>query len=1063
MNKKVLTLCAGFLLAGGLTSSVLAETMKQAATNETQYYYVRVNSDQSGTVTSSNDVLDVNGTVSDPLDRATKEQNRSTWWRVVTVTETVNNTTKIIGYQLVNALTGKPLSVTTDEGEVYDTFTGDDTWLQFVVGNEQWNNSGNKYDYFYYYGKDDAVGEEGDGNAWKYSLEAVPTQNLTAEQINKVNNGYFGFQFGYLNEDGEYAKYESLEGVTPFAGDLVAYGKDAKEIAVFDGLTTPTADTEFMIFNKTADKYVVLLKEKWSQSNTNHDPKEDGNGHKYALMTAKEIIEDQSQAKESDKKIASYIFSVNMPVVKDFSPMEVVANDAILNKNGDKGDVEMYIANMGGYDYLTTTIAGVDPDKNTANEVAVDVTHTIVSFGSTDYVDFSQFYGYAITIKGVSGEGIEGMTIRPDVPTETNIQPSEAWVRADYVAFTRPEAQWIVTSINGAIYLTNRETKASIRWDEAFDMLGTYTLALRHESGDTYVANVGDKAYKFEIKKVAELGGTSFEDYGNYQKDQSEIGMGKSYRVAFTSGVSGEVSYIGETAKGEVILTTNEDEAINFDLQKTFTTDTLKNNGAIDENVVADVFHIVNNYMGYNTKTKEWEYVENGDTLAFYRYTLVNGDRALKYNDNKDVFELVTPNAANFVYADNFVVKKKDGENTLNIIKVTNADFDNDNLKLDKDGKEVIAALNGQAQFNGEQLFVGYDATTTKDEDDVTIEAGKMMYFDFNNADPQIQTNMYNWNSNAQLSIPVNTFDSYRRFAAPDTLEFYRIEYSDEFFYENGKFLGMTYNRDMYNPAIYVDTAYVRNDTKKPTYLLAVDPTIEPSHQYCPIHGIDPTDCPADHQTTIPGYTNARYLVSYTDSVVDNADLLQNPFLHENQYTKLGFVPASHRVDSLYILDAAGDTINHYTLTDAAAKTVLNPVEFAFRIVNPTTQDFVIETTEHVAVKSGDYTPAYIQWVNGCPVLTQDITLAEVFNVRDAEGEPTANEEISAEAGAVSVVATDGAIIVKGAEGKNVVVATILGKVVANEVATSDNETIAVPAGIAVVAVDGESFKVVVK
>ena len=56
-----------------------------------------------------------------------------------------------------------------------------------------------------------------------------------------------------------------------------------------------------------------------------------------------------------------------------------------------------------------------------------------------------------------------------------------------------------------------------------------------------------------------------------------------------------------------------------------------------------------------------------------------------------------------------------------------------------------------------------------------------------------------------------------------------------------------------------------------------------------------------------------------------------------------------------------------------------------------------------------------------------------------------------------------GAVIVKGAEGKNVVVSTILGKVVANEVLNSDNETIAAPAGIVVVSVDGESFKVAVK
>ena len=81
--------------------------------------------------------------------------------------------------------------------------------------------------------------------------------------------------------------------------------------------------------------------------------------------------------------------------------------------------------------------------------------------------------------------------------------------------------------------------------------------------------------------------------------------------------------------------------------------------------------------------------------------------------------------------------------------------------------------------------------------------------------------------------------------------------------------------------------------------------------------------------------------------------------------------------------------------------------------------------------------------------------------VLDKDASATANEEIAA--GTVTVVATDGAVIVKGAEGKNVIVSTILGKVVANETINSDNETIAAPAGIVVVSVDGESFKVVVK
>ena len=106
----------------------------------------------------------------------------------------------------------------------------------------------------------------------------------------------------------------------------------------------------------------------------------------------------------------------------------------------------------------------------------------------------------------------------------------------------------------------------------------------------------------------------------------------------------------------------------------------------------------------------------------------------------------------------------------------------------------------------------------------------------------------------------------------------------------------------------------------------------------------------------------------------------------------------------------------------------------------------------------------YLTSVNGKLAFSGDLLYrpqALKVEVTDTDM-PTANESINA-AEAVKVVATNGAVIVKGAEGKNVVVSTILGKVVANEVLNSDNETIAAPAGIVVVSVDGESFKVAVK
>ena len=106
-------------------------------------------------------------------------------------------------------------------------------------------------------------------------------------------------------------------------------------------------------------------------------------------------------------------------------------------------------------------------------------------------------------------------------------------------------------------------------------------------------------------------------------------------------------------------------------------------------------------------------------------------------------------------------------------------------------------------------------------------------------------------------------------------------------------------------------------------------------------------------------------------------------------------------------------------------------------------------------VKTGEET-LYLRNLNGKLTWTKSsATKAERVKVAIEEvAAPTANEGVSTTD--VKVIALDGAINIKNAAGKNVVVSTILGQIVANEVLTSDNATISVPAGIAIVSVDGE-------
>ena len=105
-------------------------------------------------------------------------------------------------------------------------------------------------------------------------------------------------------------------------------------------------------------------------------------------------------------------------------------------------------------------------------------------------------------------------------------------------------------------------------------------------------------------------------------------------------------------------------------------------------------------------------------------------------------------------------------------------------------------------------------------------------------------------------------------------------------------------------------------------------------------------------------------------------------------------------------------------------------------------------------------TNEYLYSLNGKLGFTPNDYEAMVFTL--GEGDPTANEAIAAEAG-VQVIGGQGVVTVQGAAGKVITVANILGQTIANQVAASDNVTIAAPAGVVVVSVDGEATKVIVK
>ena len=76
---------------------------------------------------------------------------------------------------------------------------------------------------------------------------------------------------------------------------------------------------------------------------------------------------------------------------------------------------------------------------------------------------------------------------------------------------------------------------------------------------------------------------------------------------------------------------------------------------------------------------------------------------------------------------------------------------------------------------------------------------------------------------------------------------------------------------------------------------------------------------------------------------------------------------------------------------------------------------------------------------------------------------PTGNESIDNATSSIVVTGNAGSVTIQGAQGETAYVRNLLGMPLAETVVTSDNATIAVPAGIVLVTVGDETVKVVVK
>ena len=324
---------------------------------------------------------------------------------------------------------------------------------------------------------------------------------------------------------------------------------------------------------------------------------------------------------------------------------------------------------------------------------------------------------------------------------------------------------------------------------------------------------------------------------------------------------------------------------------------------------------------------------------------------------------------------------------------------------------------------------------------------------------------MYQQNETDLFTITEKASAEYLSLTQGDVIKIYRSEYAaseSNVLYEKSGFLGIGNAEEFkdINPAIYVDVIDGSKDHSE--YLLGLNVTKIDTTYKCN----EPSHSDLYHATDT---VYARYLVNLADSAIAEdvkEDVHINKYIYndgEEDYAKLAFVEGYCADDTLvYIKDqATGKYGEGMKITEAPQL-----FKFAFRVVDPETESFVVETgykyPEYDSYRGDDVTLGYLRYINGNIVVTSEIKEAEVFNLKEDSRKPVANEDI--DASAISVIAGNGKVTVKGAAGKTVVISNVLGQKIANTVLSSDEAAISAPAGIVVVAVEGEAaVKAIVK
>ena len=916
----------------------------------------------------------------------------------------------------------------------------------------------------------------------------VGTEDFPVFELCKYYNTYFDLNL--MDKKG---------GTSDLKGDLFDGGLIPMEIG-YDAisrtyyLTEANANaTTFLLKRKADDAYIVLdWDEQWSDSGIDHHVTEGGyvfdklsednllayiNGTAIKALQARNLgfafaVEYAGYEQTANNKAVKFIKVVDY--AKSYIQSGIASVPAVSVDDRARGEVQ-YPVYLTTFEADGTTYLTVNADKDDVILYAELQEKTLVHGSDKNNNPLNWKY---VNIKFVNHPSVKYWTEDDrQAPLDGKVlgmardNGANTWeaypAEANKFLANKPEGQWAVKMAgisdedakkgkaldadkneDVAFTFTNRENPDAKYYVERMFSLGDNKFAVEYSSrysAFAYEVNPGDitrDTLEITPVNIESEGARLMDGYKNYT--DAEI-QDTEYRLIMNS-TSNVDYYVSENHAGKHLLgiSTNEADAVNWRLVR-FDREAIKDVDGYDK-YATDSIYVVNHPQYLASDGKYYAY---NDTLAIVTYALQNtaNGEYLTYEDlqSQDILSMMCdPESENFA---NHYYNEDNEKETWSYL---NGEY-RFVIKEKMDGLFNILGVNG-----GDADRYGY-----------SLNLNNKLYGASTKNTVEVETAYTQINSNDLFRLEAVDAPVYREVAQGDTIRLFREENNAEVLYENGQFLNLgniDQLKDEMAPALYVDTAYINRGTNtRYQYLLAVN-----------VDRVEPVYDNAGHMLE-PDTTYGRFLINHIDSAVwtnENGNIHQNKFINDVEadepYVKVGFHWGYRTKDQLFLTDKSYQKVEEVINLNSRD---FNKAKFAFRYTTPSANDpessFKIQTryisyNDAIEGRTEENNNGFLRTVNGVVVVVPGYAKGEEFNLAAEHSTPTANESITAE-GAVSVTATDGAVVIKGAEGKNVVIATILGKVVANETVNSDNETIAVPAGIAVVSVDGESFKVVVK